>query len=253
LIIKLAKETGWGYTRILGELKKLGIRSVSRNTVSNILKTHGYDPGPQRGVGTWDEFLKIHAATLWQCDFFSKRVLTPKGFRDLFVVVFLHVGTRRVFVTPATQHPNEAWVTEQAEAFVRHARAKKLAIEIIMHDRDCKFTAGFDATLGNARIEARRSAYRAPNTAAFVERFVQSIKQECLDYFVVFGERHMDYLCREFVEHYHAERPHQGLDNELPKPYRKKRKGQPDLIPLADVGCRTRLGGLLKHYYRKAA
>jgi putative transposase len=253
LIIKLARENGWGYTRILGELKKLGVRCVSRNTVKNILKAHGLDPGPRRGIGTWDEFLKIHAATLWQCDFFSKRVLTPKGFRELFVVVFLHVGTRRVFLTSATQHPNEAWVIEQAEAFVRHARAKKLAVDIIMHDRDCKFTAGFDSALENAGVDARRSAYRAPNTAAFVERFVQSIKLECLDYFVVFGERHMDYLCREFVEHYHAERPHQGLDNELLKPSRKNKNRQPDLIPLADVACRTRLGGLLKHYQRKAA
>ena len=83
LILKMARETGWGYTRILGELKKLGIRAVSRNTVKNILKAHGLDPGPRRGLGTWDEFLKIHAATLWQCDFFSKRVLTPKGFRIL--------------------------------------------------------------------------------------------------------------------------------------------------------------------------
>jgi putative transposase len=253
LIIKLARETGWGYTRILGELKKLGVRKVSRNTVKSILKAHGLDPGPQRGLGTWDEFLKIHAATLWQCDFFSKRVLTPKGLRDLFVVVFLHVGTRRVFLTPATQHPNEAWVTKQAKAFVCYARTKKLGTEIIMHDRDTKFTARFDACLENSGLEARRSAYGAPNTAAYVERFVQSIKQECLDYFVVFGERHMDHLCREFVEHYHAERPHQGLDNEMPKPCRKKRKRQPELIPLGAIACRKRLGGLLKHYHRKAA
>src|SRR5580698_4601189 len=114
LIVKLGRETGWGYTRILGELKKLHICRVSRNTVKNILKAHGLDPGPRRGVGTWDEFLKIHAATLWQCDFFCKRVLTPKGFRYLFVLAFLHVGTRRVFLTPATDHPNEAWVSEQA-------------------------------------------------------------------------------------------------------------------------------------------
>jgi putative transposase len=147
LIIKLARETGWGHTRILGELKKLGVRSVSRNTVKSILKAHGLDPGPRRGLGTWDEFLKIHAATLWQCDFFSKRVLTPKGFRELFIVVFLHAGTRRVFLTPATQHPKEAWVTDQAEAFVRHARAKKLSVEMVMHDRDTKVTAGFDACL----------------------------------------------------------------------------------------------------------
>jgi putative transposase len=167
LILKLGRETGWGYTRILGELKKLGIRSVSRNTVKNILKAHGLDPGPRRGLGTWDEFLKIHAATLWQCDFFSKRVLTKTGFRDLFVVVFLHVGTRRVFLTPATQHPNEAWVTEQAVAFVRHARAERLPTDIIMHDRDTKFTAGFDAALTNKGLRAHRLAYRAPNTAAF--------------------------------------------------------------------------------------
>jgi len=151
LILKLARETGWGYTRILGELKKLGIRSVSRNTVKILLKAHGYDPGPRRGLGTWDEFLKIHAATLWQCDFFSKRVMTPKGFRELFVVVFLHVGTRRVFLTPATLHLNEAWISEQAEAS------------------------------------------------------------------------------------------------------RKGPKRQRDLIPLSDIACRTRLGGLLKHYHREAA
>jgi putative transposase len=253
LIVKLGRETGWGYTRILGELKKLGACYVSRNTVRNILREHGLDPGPRRGVGTWDEFLKIHAATLWQCDFFSKRVLTPRGFRLLFVMTFLHVGSRRVFLTPATEHPNEAWVIEQAEAFVRHVRAKRLSAEIIMHDRDCKFTADFDSTLENAGIDARRSAYRAPNTTAFVERFVQSIKQECLDHFVVFGQRHMDHLCREFLQHYHAERPHQGLENKLLVPRRRQKKRQTDVIPLADVGCRPRLGGLLKHYYRKAA
>jgi putative transposase len=76
LILKLGRETGWGYTRILGELKKLGIRAITRNTVKNILKAAGLDPGPKRGEGTWDEFLKQHAASLWQCDFFSQRVLT---------------------------------------------------------------------------------------------------------------------------------------------------------------------------------
>jgi putative transposase len=254
LIVKFANENGWGYTRILGELKKLGVRSVSRNTVKNILRANGLDPGPQRGPGTWDEFLKIHAATLWQCDFFSKRVLTPKGFRELFVVVFLHVGTRRVFVTPATEHPNEAWIIEQAGAFLRYARSKNLGTELIMHDRDAKFTVGFDAALKTKEgVDVRRSAYRAPNTNAYVERFVQSIKQECLDYFVVLGQRHMDHLCNQFIEHYHAERPHQGLDNELIKPGRNRRKRQPDLIPLGAIACRTRLGGLLKHYHRKAA
>jgi putative transposase len=93
-----------------------------------------------------------------------------------------------------------------------------------MHERDTKFTASFDASLEKAGIQVRRSAFRAPNTVAFVERLVQSIKQECLDYLAVFGSRHLEYLCREFIEHYHAERPHQGLDNQLLVPNRRQRK-----------------------------
>ena len=147
LIVKIARETGWGYCRILGELKKLGIQSVSRNTVKRILITNGLDPGPKRGVGTWDEFLKIHAATLWQCDFLSVRALTPKGFRDLFLLVSLHVESRRVFLSPATYHPNESWVCDQARAFAKHVQQSSLGADIVMHDRDSKFSAAFDAEL----------------------------------------------------------------------------------------------------------
>ena len=109
LILRMARENNWGYTRIMGELKKLGIRPPSRNTIKNILKAKGLEPGPNRGEGSWDDFLKRHAATLWQCDFFSKRVLTWKGFRKLFVLVCLHVESRRVFVTPANYRPDGAW------------------------------------------------------------------------------------------------------------------------------------------------
>lgn len=107
LILKLAKENQWGYTRNLGEIKKLGVRSISKNTVKRILKDAGYDPGPKRGDGTWDEFLKQHAASLWQCDFFSKRILTLKGIREVFVLAFLNVKTRQVILSPPTLHPNE--------------------------------------------------------------------------------------------------------------------------------------------------
>ena len=259
LIIKLARENGWGYTRILGEIKKLGIKSVSRNTVEAILKSEGLDPGPKRGVGTWDEFLKLHAATLWQCDFFSKKVLTPKGFRDLFVLVFLHAGTRRVVISPASYHPNEAWGAEQAKTFVAHVAATGLGAEIVMHDRDSKFTAAFDAVLKQSNLRVQKSPFRSPNTVAFVERFIQTIQQECLDHFVVFGQQHMDHLCSEFVEHYHVERPHQGKENELLQPVGKAKRGSKaktdpaTTILLRDIRCRKRLGGLLKHYYREAA
>lgn len=255
LILKLAKANNWGYTRILGELRKLNIRAVSRNTVKNILKENGYDPGPQRGHGTWDEFIKIHAATLWQCDFVSKRIVTPKGLRDAFLLVFLHVETRRVFISPATQHPNEAWVNEQAAAFLKHAEKSKLGADVVMHDRDTKFARSFDATLENAGLRVQWTAYRSPNTCAFVERFIQTLGQECLDHFVVLGERHLNYVVREFLDHYHLERPHQALENKtvVKKGYRRKTTVDASTLPFGDLACKTRLGGLLKHYYRRAA
>ncbi len=241
---------------------KLGIKAVSRNTVKNILKENGLEPGPKRGVGTWDEFLKMHAATLWQCDFFSKKTLTAKGFRDLFVLVFLHVESRRVFISPSTCHPNEAWVKEQANAFLEHASETGLGTEVVMHDRDTKFTASFDEVLKQANLKVVKSAFRSPNTNAFVERFIQTMKQECLDYFIVFGPRHMDHLVSEMTSYYHEERPHQAKENNLLVPTatppekkrnRKKAESPPDVVPVSQIKCRQRLGGLLKHYHRKAA
>ena len=253
LIIKLAKENEWGYTRILGELRKLNIKSVSRNTVKKILKENGLDPGPA-GKGTWDNFLKIHAATLWQCDFFSKKVLTPKGLRDIFVLVFLHVETRRVFVSPATFKTGDAWMQEQAAAFIRHVKDSGLQADIVMHDRDDKFTEDFDQTLKDAKLGVQKAAYRSPNTVAFVERFIQTMQQECLDHFIVFGERHMNHLVKEMVEFYHESRPHQAKDNDLLVPAEEAKKAEePEVVRLSDIRCKKRLGGVLKHYYRKAA
>lgn len=236
---------------------------MSRNTVKNILKANGLDPGPKRGAGTWDEFLKIHAATLWQCDFYAKKVLTAKGLRDLYLLIFLHVETRRVFIAPATYHPNEAWVKQQAEAFLQHAKDNGLGTVMVMHDRDTKFTASFDDVLKAGDVKVQKAAYRSPNTVAFVERFIQTLQQECLDYFVVFGEQHMNHLVSEMVAHYHDERPHQAKDNEPllrrpAEPRRKQPKGRkesapPQEVALGDIKCRQRLGGLLKHYSRKAA
>ncbi|MCB9922254.1 MAG: DDE-type integrase/transposase/recombinase [Planctomycetaceae bacterium] len=263
LIIKLARENDWGYTRIMGELKKLNIKPPSRNTVKNILKENGLEPGPKRGAGTWDEFLKIHAATLWQCDFYSKKVLTIKGFRDLFLLVFLHVESRRVFIAPSTFHPNEAWVKEQAHAFLTHVSDSELGATVVMHDRDTKLTTSFDACLESTGIDVKKAAPRSPNTNAFVERFIQTLQQEVLDYFIVFGEQHMDHIVSEALAYYHEERPHQAKENVPLAPAkpsksrktgkRKKDQSPPDAVPVSQIECRQRLGGLLKHYSRKAA
>lgn len=250
LVVKLARENDWGYTRILGELRKLGIQSISRNTVKNILKEHGLDPGLKRGEGTWDEFLKIHAKTLWQCDFLSKKVLTMKGFRDIYILVFLHVATRRVFITPSTFHPNEQWVKQQAVDFLDHAKEHGLDVKILMHDRDTKFTASFDAIFDKSSREAKETAFRSPNTNAYVERYIQTLQQEVLDHFIVFGASHMDHLVAEAVEYYHEERPHQSMNNDTL--IARKQQAIEDDIDTDKIQCKERLGGILKHYSRAA-
>jgi putative transposase len=187
-------------------------------------------------------------------------MLTVKGFRDLYLLVFLHVETRRAFIAPSTFHPNEAWVQEQAQAFLKQVEQTGPAAKIMMHDCDAKFTASFDEILESADLEVIKTAYRSPNTVAFVERFIQTLQQECLDYFVVFGERHMDHLVSEMLAYYHEERPHQAKGNDpliaLGKPKKAKRKKEeppPDVVPVSKIACRQRLGGLLKHYYRQPA
>ena len=175
-----------------------------------ILKENGLEPGPKRGEGTWDEFLKMHAATLWQCDFYAKKVLTLKGFRGLYLLIFLHVDSRRVYISPSTFHPNEEWVKQQAEDFLKDAESEGLEIKTLMHDRDTKFTKSFDAVLESASVEIERSAFRSPNTNAFVERFIQTLQQECLDF-----QEHMDHLVSQFEAYYHEERPHQSKENQV--------------------------------------
>lgn len=133
-----------------------------------------------------------------------------------------------------------------------------------MHDRDTKFTASFDVALKAGDVEVQKAAHRSPNTCAFVERFIQTLQQECLDYFVVFGEQHMNHLVSEMVTHYHEERPHQAKENDLlirgsAEPPKKKPKGRkasalpPEVVPIGDITCRQRLGGLLNSYSRRAA
>ena len=195
---------------------------------------------------------------MWQCDFFSKKVVSKDGLRDIFVLVYLHVKTRRVFITESTYKPDEAWMIEQAKAFIEHTETEQLPCKIVMHDNDGKYSKPFLKVFSNSKIKLHRTAIRSPNTVAFVERFVQTIQQECLDHFVVFGHKHMDVLCSEFKDHYHLERPHQGLENDtLIKPTAKgkqtsKKAKPPDTIRLSDIRCKERLGGLLKHYSRAA-
>ena len=250
LIIKLAGENpGWGYARVRGELRKLTAQKVSHQFVVNVMRENGFDPGPKRGEKTWDEFLKMHAATLWQCDFFSHKVLTLRGVREFFLIAFLHVGSRKVFVTQATEHPTAEWVIAQAKAFGRALPASGLQAKLVFHDRDTKFVRTFDDTLRGYGIEVRRSPIKAPNVCAYVERWIQSIQIECLNHFVVLGEKLLNYLVSTYVGYYLRHRPHQGLDN---KPF-DGCQPENDAPPVSSVRCQSWLGGSLKSYSRKAA
>lgn len=197
----------------------------------------------------------IQAASLWQCDFFTQKVLTVKGLREVFVLACLNVKTRRVVLSPATFHPNEVWVVRQTETFVKQARADGLRVRYVQRDRDGKFGKAFDSALRHFRVEPVPSPPQAPNPQAFVERFIGSIRRECLNHFVFFGAKHLDAVACSWLAHYHPERPHQGREIELLMRAPGKRKPVADSMTfsLRDVCCRKRLGGLLKHYERAAA
>jgi putative transposase len=246
LVMKLATENDdWGYTRILGELKKLGI-TTSRSNVVNILKASRIDPKLDPTKGTWGEFLKAHAQTLWQCDFFSKHI--TDGVRQCFILAFVHVATRRVFLSPCTFRPEPMWMREQARAFQNYAKLNALPVEVVVRDRDSNFRDyDFDSEMKWVGVDVLKLSFRSPNLNAYVERFIQTIQQECLDKFICFGTEHLDLLTREFATHYHEERPHQAKGNQP--------LVAPSCTPVSEgeVVCSERLGGVLKHYHRKAA
>ena len=248
MVLKLAQENDWGYTRILGELKKLGM-STSRSNVINILKANSLDPKIDPSKGTWGDFFKAHSQSLWQCDFFSKHIITPEGVRQCFALAFLHVSTRRVFISPCSFKPDANWMKVQAQAFVASAKASGLSAEVVTRDRDCKFGCKetFDTVMGDAGVEVVKVAYKAPNMNAYIERFVQSIQQECLDKFIAFGREHFDCLIGEYTSYYHQERPHQAKDN---KPLMSPTV---DVLTSGKIQVSERLGGVLKHYWREAA
>jgi putative transposase len=247
LILRLGRESNWGYTRIHGELKKLGITSVSRSTVANIMREAGIDPSPERKKGTWDRFIKSHLATLWACDFFTKKIWTTGGLIDYYVLFFLHVGSRRVIVTGMTTHPDAQWVSQQARNFVLLTDQEAEAPTHLIHDLDTKFTKAFDGRLKADGIEPAKVGPAAPNLNAHTERFVLSLKSECLDHFIVFGEDHLRHLLDEYLAHYQKERPHQGVGN---VPLKFAAEGA---ASEGEIVCHERLGGVLKHYERKAA
>jgi len=252
MVLKFAREgVGWGTSRIHGELMKLGVR-ISDATVRRILIENGFDPGPERGDSTWEEFVKRHKDTLWACDFFTKNVVTKGGIVTFYVLFFVHIRSRRVHVAGMSPAPDSAWMAQQARNLAIYFEGQGDAKPThIVRDRDSKFTEQFCAIVENDGIEFKLIPPRSPNLNPFAERWIQSVKRECLDHFIVFGEAHLRYLIDSYVDYYHRFRPHQGLKN-----LRIGETEPPEKVndvKSADLVCHERLSGLLKHYERKAA
>jgi putative transposase len=185
------------------------------------------------------------------CDFFTKPVWTLRGVVEVYVLFFLNVETRRVYIAGLTAHPDRAWVAQQARNTAMFFAEQEVKAAVLLRDNDQKYGPVFDAVFAAEGVEVKPITPRSPNLNARAERWVQTVKRELLDRFVVFGEAHLRYLLSEFLSHYHEARPHQSLGNAPPCEPSSLADGPPP--DPAEVVCHERLGGLLKHYSRKAA
>jgi transposase InsO family protein len=196
---------------------------------------------------TWSQFLKAHWNVLAAADFFTTEVWGPQGLVTFYLFFVIELATRRVEIAGITPGPNEAWMMQigrnLTDPFDGFLADKKLLII----DRDSKYSGAFRSLLAEAGVESVRLPPRSPNLNAHAERFVRSIKDECLSRMIFFGERSLRKATREFAAHYHRERNHQGLDNRL---IESDGRSEPSI---GSVGCRERLGGLLRFYHRAAA
>ena len=249
LIVRIAQDNrSWGYDRIVGALANLGY-TVSDQTVGNILKRHGLPPAPERKLTTtWKEFIRTHLDVLVATDFFTTEVWTLGGLVTYYVLFFIHLGSRQVHVAGVTPHPNEAWMVQVARNVTMEEWGFLSPGQYLIHDRDTKFCAAFQHVIDVAGVERVILPPRSPNLNAYAERWVRSVKEECLARMILCGEASLRHALTHYVEHFHHERNHQGKDNILLFPTVSQDTGRQ-----GPVQCRERLGGLLKYYEREAA
>lgn len=196
LIIQMAEKTKWGYERIVGELRKLRIYSVSRTTLSRILQENGSEPGSKRGRGSWHSFIQMHIKTVWATDFFTKKVWTMRGPVTYFVLFFIHLHTRRVHIVGMTANPDGAWMAQMARnmSIIFAEEQPEFRPTHIIRDRDTKFTAEFCSILELDGIEFRPIPPRAPNLNPVAEAWVGRTRAEVLNHVIVLGEAHLRHI-----------------------------------------------------------
>nr|WP_279382513.1 integrase core domain-containing protein [Acanthopleuribacter pedis] len=241
LVRRLAEDNpSWGYRRIVGALKHLGV-TLSKNTVARILEDAGLPPAPKR-TRSWRCFLEQQWSSMVAADFFTVELTRGWGIQRVHVLVMMHLATRRIHIAGIVNEPTQAWMVQIArnETDEEHGFLKEGSF--LIHDRAAVFGETFKATLAATGVTTVKLPARSPNLNAHVERVIRSIREECLDRFVIFSKGQLEYLLREYVAHYHEERPHQSLGNQLISGKQGKSAGR--------IRRRTRLGGLLSFYDR---
>jgi putative transposase len=246
LILRLARENPrWGAVRIQGGLRRLGVR-VGATTIRMLLRKASLGPAPRRTGPTWSEFLKAQAKGIIACDFFCEETIRLK---TLYVLMFIELQSRRVFVTASTAHPDSAWVTQQARNLSIDGDGRAPPVWFLIHDRDSKFSGSFDQVFRSEGTEVILSPIRAPNANAFAERWVRTVRAECLDWTLILGRRHLDRVLRTYVAHYNGHRAHRALGLAAPL------DGSENLVPIRPRGVHRRnvVGGLIHEYHGMAA
>lgn len=242
LVLQLAQANDWGNGKIERELLKLGL-DISDQTIANILNRHCIPPFPQgRPSLSWRHLMTHYKQQLLACDFFTVDTLF---LQTLYVFFFIEVGTRRVHFAGGTAHPTSAWVTQQARQFVWELEGRKQPLRFLIHDRDRKFTAAFDAVFTSEQIKIIRTPFQAPNANAYAERWVRTAREECLDKLIILNEAHLRWVMRDYIAYYNSARPHQGIGQQTPVP-------QPDGKQVGTIRCRNVLG-IINDYYRDTA
>jgi transposase InsO family protein len=248
LVVRFAQENPtWGYDRIQGALANVG-HEISDTSVANILKEHGIEPAPRRRrTTTWKTFLQAHWEVLAAVDFTTVEVWTKNGLITFYLLVVMELATRRVHFAGSTVSPEDSWMKQIARNLTGADEGFLLGKRYLLMDRDTKFSEGFRDILRDTGVKAVRLPPRSPNLNAHLERFWRSLRQECLDRMIFFGEGMLRRSVRTYLSHYHGERNHQGLENRLIEPEGEVGGN------IGAIRCREHLGGLLRYYYRQAA
>jgi hypothetical protein len=244
LIVRLGRENGrWGCTRIQGELRKLGIR-VSASSVRRILGRHGSGPAPRRGP-TWTEFLRSQARSVLATDFFTVDTVSLKRLYVLFVI---ELSTREVHIRGVTEHPTGAFVTQVARNPAGDLVDRGRSVKFLIRDRDTKLTANFDEMFRSEGIRMIKSSVRWPRANALAERWARTVRTKCLGLLLVLGHGHLEHVLRDYVGRYDQQRPHRGIDLQVPTG-----GGIAATPPSLQARRHDVLGGLIHKYYPIAA